>query len=555
MKRAIALILIIMTLSFTIVLASCTDTTDSENAEIVSLQGFEKNGTTFETTVEYTQEVVVFSNLIEVSPNATYMVSTDIEGRNQIPTGNSILQEGENVFYILVTSGSGTKKTQYTIKIDKEEPPKCNITLDLAGGAYLNGESTSITIRVDKEINALPTPTYEGYNFAGWLVDGEKIEFPYLPAEDKTITASWVEKPKVMVTIYLDANGGQLGEGVADELPIELDTEIGELPTPMRDGYTFLGWYEDGNERWEVDRRTKAEYDMEAVALWEANEYTVTFNVESYSTLVGVSYINIPYGQSASSINKSMPTATREDYVFMGWQDENGNEFTKFTIVDCDIALTPIWKLEGVCIDGTENHQWLSWQVTSEPTCTEAGMVSRICMACGETETKQTGAPLGHDEYLIEKVSATCQEEGFDKYGCYECDTTWKENVTGPIGHAFEHTETVKATCLSGGYDIYSCQGCGATEERNKTAPDFSPNGHNYELTVKEPTCTRSGYKDNICTLCGAGDGNRETIPALGHTYEREDYDGTTGKVIDPETGIITYYCQDCEHSEIHVEE
>lgn len=151
-------------------------------------------------------------------------------------------------------------------------------------------------------------------------------------------------------------------------------------------------------------------------------------------------------------------------------------------------------------------------------------------------------------------TTATCLEAGETLQTCSLCGDT-QTIAAAALGHTMERFETIKATCIAGGYDIYKCthEGCDATEERNKTSQDFSPSAHNYEPDVKEPTCTKAGYTDNICTLCGSGDGNRETIPALKHTYERADYDGTTGMSrVEPQceiAGSITYACQDCNNT------
>ena len=51
-------------------------------------------------------------------------------------------------------------------------------------------------------------------------------------------------------------------------------------------------------------------------------------------------------------------------------------------------------------------HEWSDWTVTTEPTCTEAGVETRSC-ECGETETRETAA-LGHD--FVDGVCTICGE-------------------------------------------------------------------------------------------------------------------------------------------------
>lgn len=145
-------------------------------------------------------------------------------------------------------------------------------------------------------------------------------------------------------------------------------------------------------------------------------------------------------------------------------------------------------------------------------------------------------------------TTATCDTAGQTTMTCSLCGET-TQKAAAALGHEWEFVKTVAATCQAGGYDLYECtrEGCDATEHRNETKVDFSPAGHNYQPENVLPTCTETGYTDNTCTLCGDGDGTRVTIPKLGHTYEREGYDGIDGFVATyPQcevNGYITYNC------------
>ena len=200
------------------------------------------------------------------------------------------------------------------------------------------------------------------------------------------------------VAIYLDPNGGSLDGD--DVLYVNLNEAIGKLPTPTRGGYEFLGWYEDGNERWEVDRRTKAEYEMEIVALWKplGDLVTVEFSVSEGlgEQLVGDLFIEVVKGQRISTAINTMPYATRPDYKFKGWKDQNNNTITLTTKIDSDVVLSPVWEQIIYCHDGTENHPWNAWQEATEATCTQDATSSRTCGLCGHTEYNVTQPAIGH---------------------------------------------------------------------------------------------------------------------------------------------------------------
>lgn len=225
------------------------------------------------------------------------------------------------------------------------------------------------------------------------------------------------------VTIYLDPNGGTLPEGTADEFEVAIGESIGKLPTPTRGGYDFLGWYEDGNERWEVDRRTKAEYEMEIVALWQpmGDLVTVEFTVGPDEELLGdVLFLEVVKGQRVSSVISKLPTATRPDYKFKGWKDASGNTVSLTTQVNGDLVLSPVWERIIYCLDGTENHLWNAWQEATEATCTTPAQSSRVCSVCGYTEYNVTQEALGHK---FGNWAITATENGMVRSRiCVECD-------------------------------------------------------------------------------------------------------------------------------------
>ncbi|MBQ2920177.1 MAG: exo-alpha-sialidase, partial [Oscillospiraceae bacterium] len=74
--------------------------------------------------------------------------------------------------------------------------------------------------------------------------------------------------------------------------------------------------------------------------------------------------------------------------------------------------------------EAPHEHSWSDWTVTTEPTCTEAGVETRTC-ECGETETREVAA-LGHTEAEAvreNEVAATCTTAGsYDSVVyCSEC--------------------------------------------------------------------------------------------------------------------------------------
>lgn len=129
--------------------------------------------------------------------------------------------------------------------------------------------------------------------------------------------------------IEFDSNGGS---SLAQIVKVE-GSLVGTLPTPVRDGYTFGGWFTDnGTFKKAFAERKMPTGTTKLYAKWTANEYDVTFNVNDGNELdetdktKKVTY-DKTYGQ--------LPTPEKTGYGFRGWYTaaEGGEEITAETTV------------------------------------------------------------------------------------------------------------------------------------------------------------------------------------------------------------------------------
>lgn len=228
------------------------------------------------------------------------------------------------------------------------------------------------------------------------------------------------------VTVYLDPNGGSLPADESDEIQVTLGENFPKLPTPTRLGYEFLGWFEEGDEKYEITRRTTAEkyHDgIELVALWEqtGDVYAVEFMVGTDETFVGdKDYYSVVGGQKISSILDSLPSATKDGYKFSGWVDQKGNTVTRSTTVNGDLVLEPKWEKIVYCTNDTGIHEFGPWQESAEATCTTPAQSTQTCNICGYVEKNITEEALGHK---FGNWATTISTEGIVRSRtCVECD-------------------------------------------------------------------------------------------------------------------------------------
>jgi len=84
-------------------------------------------------------------------------------------------------------------------------------------------------------------PEKEGYTFTGWYLDNELFDFDVPIYEDLLLEPKW-EINKYKVTFIID-------DLVNNDSKVEVDYEYNQVltepNTPVREGYTFVGWYKD----------------------------------------------------------------------------------------------------------------------------------------------------------------------------------------------------------------------------------------------------------------------------------------------------------------------
>ncbi len=126
------------------------------------------------------------------------------------------------------------------------EPLKFEITLDAGGGSFITpgGAETVYTYVLEYgQTFSLPSCTREGYAFLGWLdADGNEVEeITSINIKNMTLTASWLQTGVEYQIEYI-LDGGTM---TAPNPDTALSDVSAPLPEPVREGYLFLGWYDN----------------------------------------------------------------------------------------------------------------------------------------------------------------------------------------------------------------------------------------------------------------------------------------------------------------------
>ena len=141
-----------------------------------------------------------------------------------------------------------------------------------------------------------------------------------------------------------------------------------------------------------------------------------------------------------------------------------------------------------------------------EATCTEDGYTGdTVCDDCGETIAYGETIPAAGHSYTSEVTTEpTCTEHGVMTYTCTICGDTYSESVAA-AGHSYELTSEVENDDGSITY-TYTCSVCGESYTKNLSVPSVSltvrTNGSKIQMVA-----TMTGYNDteNYYEITGHG--------------------------------------------------
>ena len=187
----------------------------------------------------------------------------------------------------------------------------------------------------------------EDYQIAGYYTTdslNEEYTFGQAADTDTTIYVKLVKKP---VTITYELNGGNL-DGDEGSFTYK-DKVVGDtMPTikdPVRAGYTFVGWMEDGKV---VEIPPYVTGDATYTAQWSINKHKVTYSDGVNNTVFSEQVTdNVEYGANIPQFNDNTKL-TRQGYTFTGWVCDVENIDTNSAMPDQDVTFTAQWKAETV---------------------------------------------------------------------------------------------------------------------------------------------------------------------------------------------------------------
>ena len=195
-------------------------------------------------------------------------------------------------------------------------PHEYTIDYWLNGGYFLQTPQNTFT--VESGLLEIPLPEKDGAVFEGWYTAadyfGEPITQIQCAGENVQLFAKWSD---AVYTVRYELNGGVLH---GEENPESVTSAGGyELKAPVRQGYIFLGWYDQpyGGERYESVGGDSAK-NITLYALWQKCDdlFTVYYDLNG-----GEPNAENPVSVGAGEVHK-LNGASRTGYTFLGWNTE-----------------------------------------------------------------------------------------------------------------------------------------------------------------------------------------------------------------------------------------
>lgn len=244
----------------------------------------------------------------------------------------------------------------------------------------------------------------------------------------------FIKKDKETITITFDTDGGNTLSSIKTE-----PGEIVNLPTPQKEGFTFISWRQEDKD---VPIKSAFSTDTLLKAYWNIKTYTITFDSKSGSK---VNDINVECGKEL----KLPANPTKKDYNFVAWEDKNGKAILDGALLSCeDITLYANWEKQNTTKTFTVSFDSKG-----------GNKVNNITVTCGKNLPKlPTPTRNGYDfvswydkngKTIGEGAKLTC--ENITLYADWKA----KKTYTCPSGYTLSGTNcvietTVKEKCPDG---------------------------------------------------------------------------------------------------------
>ena len=279
------------------------------------------------------------------------------------------------------------------------------------------------------------------------------------------------EEEVTKITIKFETDGGE----PVDDLEVEKNEKV-TLPTTVKDGFNFLGWYKEDEK---MEDEVKFKKDTTLTAKWEkipekAKTMEVSFNTNGGNS---IKTITMECGKPLT-----LPAnPTKSGYKFVSWADKKGKVISKGANLACEnITLYANWE--------KEEEKKEPEPVKKEYTCPDGYTLNGT--KCTQTVAAKEKCPDG-----TKADGDKCVKTSDNNSGTRTCPTRTVQTTKS-------HTETVQG-------EYYQPQGgpgyCGYYVYTNLTTQSECNAAYDKNTVWANGKCYAKTIINDYTTTCGNG--------------------------------------------------
>ena len=285
----------------------------------------QKSGTTDSTVVflETAPEVPVPNTYYVEWADLTEDLSTALKNNYVIDT----VKTPEEVSTVVTADGTGVIEIWYRAK-------DITITYDANGGTYADGSTlkTEATYWNTQLVGPGEDPSKPGFDFLGWNLNKTATTAATLTRRSADTTYYAVYKARTYPAVF-KVNGGAWADGTVEDKTSEFEfgKNVTAPATPVKNGYTFLGWAATPDATAaEALGTMDNENGKTYYAVYKLTDYTVTYKVDGVQLYVDT--------YNLGNTVALRPAESKTGYYFDGWF-YNGSIVTELTMPAENIVL------------------------------------------------------------------------------------------------------------------------------------------------------------------------------------------------------------------------
>jgi len=230
-------------------------------------------------------------------------VQTVVHG--DLPTPPAVTRDGYNFLSWSPDIVEATEDATYTAQWEIIE---YTVTYNLEGGD--NHEDNPAEFTIEDLTIALEDANKTTYTFLGWFDNAELAGEAVTQISTIGDKELWASFEAIEYTITYNA------DGVTHANPTTFTVEDLNitLADATKDGYTFLGWFDNAELTGEAVTQITEIGDVELWANFEVANYTITYHAD------GGTHAN-PATFTLEDLDITLADATKDGYTFLGWFD------------------------------------------------------------------------------------------------------------------------------------------------------------------------------------------------------------------------------------------